>query len=754
MIQTNAAKLEVAPYPEKGRIKDAKSLHEIYSSLRTSDETGEYNRKLQQQMLDGGQPFKQSAIRASGHGYRFNFDKGVARAILDTRRALYGDLIDSVDVIARPRFPVVAGGPDFVEEGEAVAEEFHNLVRNDEHFDASFDILTGEFLKFGIGIPYFCDDDGWRWDVGGLNDFLIPRMTRAREDAIDILCIRRAYPLHKLAEYIRDEAAAKEVGWNVGEVKRALASASKNEGASNADERWAELAIQLKNNDHAVGIKTNAVRVVEAWDREYDGTLSHYMICEDGSSTDFLFKKLSRFKDTSDAFTIFCYDIGNGYYHSIRGLLWRMYNRIQAINRLYCVSCDTALLAGSILTQPRVEGTGENMAITVNGPVAYVPYNLTLVERGNLPNPGQQLLPVIGELESRLWADLGVHQTSRPKRAEQSRFEVQSQLELESGLHVAEVNAFYRAWKRLINAQFRRIKRLNPSRPEALAHYPEVAQFWSRLGARGVPPEVVMAVTDMEPVRAVGRGSPVQRMAAFDELLSIGGQLDDVGRQHALRDMVSSRFSRGVADRYVTRPEQPRVIVDAKIAELEHAALKGPGEPIMPAPGENHAAHVFVHNGEAIKLLEEFQGIRDNQPDLDPRDIAPQLEYAAKLVAHSMPQVQAISGDMARQPLAKDAAKNFNNLKGVVDGFYRQIASIEAGEQKADEKAQERAMKMQADQQLKAAELQGKQQLKAQETSHRMQLREVKEDQALRLKEQRAEQDMRLKEGNDRRGMV
>jgi hypothetical protein len=172
-------------------------------------------------------------------------------------------------------------------------------------------------------------------------------------------------------------------------------------------------------------------------------------------------------------------------------------------------------------------------------------------------------------------------------------YEVKAQLQKEAVLSNASINLFYHPWKRILTEVFRRLTRRDYNAREPGGK--EAVEFRKRLLKRGVPEEAIHRVINVEPVRAIGYGSPAMRMAAIDETMSIFGSLDEMGRINLLRDRVAARFGQEVVDRYIPAPQTTlRPPLDFKIAVLENATMST-GSPIPVSPGENHFIHASTH---------------------------------------------------------------------------------------------------------------------------------------------------------------
>ena len=73
------------------RIKDAKSAHAIYTSIRNADDASSIDRQKIQSMLDGEPPYSPQQLKSLGQGYRANLNFGESAAALETALSAYSD---------------------------------------------------------------------------------------------------------------------------------------------------------------------------------------------------------------------------------------------------------------------------------------------------------------------------------------------------------------------------------------------------------------------------------------------------------------------------------------------------------------------------------------------------------------------------------------------------------------------------------------------------------------------------------------
>jgi len=628
--------------PPRDRIKDAKSLHEIYKRLRDADDKSAKNRAEIQAMFDGVPPYSDSDLVSSGQAYRCNVNFDEASSILESATAGYIDLIHSVEHLLSLKTEF-GDSKTRTEYNHIIADELTRAIRSWPQFHFNYQLLVANFVAHGVGIAYWEDDIDWRWRVSMFGDFLIPRKTLACEDEIEIAVCVRSYQVHQLYKFIEDPEAAAEMGWNIEEVRKALVKATNGANSLGTFTDWEALQREFKNNDLFTGTAgASEVKVLHAWVKEFDGTVSYYMALENNEAENFLCVKKSLYRHVNSAFVFFPFGIGtNGYYHSIRGLGYKIFPQIQLSNRLRCQMADGAMLSSTLLLQPSDEQALEDLNFTYYGPYSVLaPGTVNVVERA-MPDVSKSAMPFLNDMVSQMQFKTGIYEGAKSAindNREKTKFETQAILSGQSRLSLAALNLFYEPWGRVLKETVRRFVRGGYVEGEPGSR--EILEFQERCFMRGVPPEA-LAMVDIDsvrPVRAIGSGSEAQRLLATDELTQLMPGFDEFGRKAAIRDRVAARFGYDLADRYAPPPDaEARPVIDVKVAMLENNEMRS-GSEIQILPNENHLEHARIHLG----ALAEVAGAVD-QEAVDPMQV---VDFMVTLFGHTTEHVEYVSQDV------------------------------------------------------------------------------------------------------------
>jgi len=651
--------------PVKSRIKDVKSALAIFNILRKADEGSSINRARVDAMFDGASPYSSAQLTSSGQGLKTNLNFGESQRLLDIALSAYVDLYSSLEKLVE-----VKGSEGEPSERttleDIVSEEITHLLRSWPEFHSHYLRLCTTFIKHGVAVSYFDTPDDWKFRVGSFADILIPRQTPASEHMVDVAIGRRQYHLHELFAFIKNEKAAKSVGWDVDEVKRIISKNVTTSGRNSATsyDDWESIQQELKNNDIYEGHQNPTVGVLHFWVREMDGSISHYITAENNPK-EFLYKKVSRYDKPEQAFVMFTYGVGsNGTYHSIRGLGHRIFNHIQTSNRLRCQMIDGAMLSSAVMVQPDSQRALDELGFTYYGAYAVLSPNVNIIEKA-IPNLSTSVQPALEDIGNQLALNTDTISTYGPQQSSPYRNQMQvvADMDVSTRLSGASLNLFYASWNRLLREVVRRIvdnKRNDPS----------LKDFRTRCLMRGVPESFINSL-DTErtrAVRSIGNGSYANRLVALRELQAISGSFDDVGRKNLTRDIVATRVGHDLADRYAPQVEEARPTVDGKIAFFENQELMD-GTPVPVVANEIHSAHLSEHVPILSQLIEQL-----NTGAADPMQALPALQAFYQHVAET---VQALVGDPAAESIVADANQVLQYTEEMINNTSKQVQKIQ-----------------------------------------------------------------------------
>lgn len=661
--------------PEPSRLPDAKAIRKLFVKETDNDESSAVRRTQIQAMVDGQPPYNQAALNASGQGSRANANFLMGQDLVNRACNGYQDILTSPKILMT--VDVEFGEATEAADYEAIIqEEATRTIRKWSSFSPRSQQIIRLFVTHGVGIPYFNDTKDFRFDVAGLGDFYIPRQTPASEEDIVYCVSRKDMTVVDLFDKIRNEKAAEKMGWNVKAVRKAISRATTagSVGEVGEIERFQQ---QLKNNDlHSVE-KFEHVPILGCWVKEFDGTYSFALTEKDAPDGEYLFVEYSRYQSAEEAFLFFCYGIGNGTYHSIRGMGHMIFALVQLHNRLMCQKADGVMLDESVLLQATGNNALQRASLNYLGPFSLLDQGFEVIDR-KISGTSDRTLPFLGEVKSLMGQMSSSFQP--PEGAYQNQINVESELEALAGSTSGAVDLFYMSWDRLIREMVRRIIQGPKSDPL-------VAEFHKRCEKRGVTKEILDTVdhANTYAYRSLGAGSPAARSIAFKKLLQLLPQLDEIGRKNLIYRFVENLVGHQNAAEFASRSEEPRQNSEASIATLENFALSQ-GAPIPVLPYQMHGAHVQIHVPELIRIID---GVETGQ--LDPMQNLPGLRaYLDHVSTHG----EQLGQDPSQADLFGQVKEAVNNLNQIVTNMERKIRAeqrqaAEAGAQEGGDTGSE-----------------------------------------------------------------
>lgn len=666
MPDSNLETLSESGKPPVSRLNSAKKGYQIWSALRQADFESSKQRARFDAQYNNQPPYDQARLDAIGQSVRTNVNWGFAEALLEVAMAGYIDISNSTETFFE--CPTTFGQPAERREWEkGIAEEITDTIRDWPDNDATRLRLCSSFIKHGVGVNYFMDESDWRWCATDLSDFKIPRTTKVGQANIEVACCLRFYSPTDLYNLIKDPDKARTLGYDVEACRKAIVNSVNNNNnfATNYAYDWEKVEVLIKDNDlyYSNGsADAHNIRVVMMWVQEYAqadqpaGRVSQFMLLDDEQIDTFLYKKIGRYKDIYEAFTLYTFGVGNGYYQGIRGQGYKIFPQVQALNKLWCQAMDGTMLSSSIMAQPQDEDSLQNMQFSYNGPFAILSPGINLIDRQIMPNVAQNVFPVINGVQGMMRdksASYGSQQFINDNR-EKTKFEIQANLSAEAKMSISSLNLFYTPEQCHLQQVVKRMIRRSYTADQPGGQY--IAELKKRLKQRGIPLEAFygLDVQRLKVTRAVGSGSEAARMLAFDRLMTMFGSLDDYGKANLTRDFIAEFVGYRNAERYVPKADgEARPDIQTSIAELQNDALLGGGQATV-KPNDNQRVHAFTHLSALVPLVKQA----DEALSVDPMSVGGLLQGLNALLVHTTEHVERLSQD----PLMKQESAEMRQV--------------------------------------------------------------------------------------------
>lgn len=674
-VLENISKDGVIP---KKRIKDSSHLISISNRYIMQDENAAYLRSRAQALVNGEAPYDADELKSKGLAHIVNANFGEANAIMEAALAPYIELQNGVPRIANMIMESYDG--DMAEDAEIIAEEFDWMLKEWSDHAYNMQLLSREFVGDGVGVAMWPDERTIFWEPCGLKDFKVARDTKVSDRAIELAIVSRSMSVSELYRYIMDPKAAKAVGWNVEAVKETIwRSSTRREKWKNYVAHWEEFQREIKENDLYAGEASyHRAALLYGYYREFDGKFTQLIGSKDAS--DFLYERYSSYGNVNQCFVIFTYGVGQGTFHTIRGLKQKIYNQIQVSNRILCQAAQAAISSGLIQLQGDAEAIQDFQYIEV-GPYSFIPSTLTPVQL-TPPTVATQGLPVYNLMSQVLQNNTGSYRSRQltPDNQARSATEVVQQARQESTLNAAALELFYTPYNKLLTEQYRRA--INPNLTGKDRGGNLALEFRRRCAKRGVSPQRLKQVMKVQAVRAMGDGSPVMTEMASKQLMQLYSLMDEKGKENTLRSVIAGIPGVGYqkVDMFVSS-KGPRKTVDFDIANLENGNLQQ-GIQQLVHDSQNHAVHIEAHIPVIAQVIEAHkqQQMADEQA----------MQILRPFIDHTTEHLVMFSQNSMRQDEVRELKRQLQNVSAYVDELEQQVINRMMTEQsKMQEAAQQ-----------------------------------------------------------------
>lgn len=669
--------LNEAGSPPKKRIKSSDNLISIADKYIEQDEDAAYLRARAQALVNGEAPYDSEELKSKGLTHVVNANFGEANAIMEAALAPYIELQNGVPRIANVIMDSYEG--DSNEDSEIISEEFDWMLKEWNDHAYNMQLLSREFVGDGVGVAMWPDERSIFWEPCGLKDFKVARDTKVSDESIEVAIVQRSMSVSELYNYIRNPKAAKDLGWNLNAVKQAIWKAStKRDQWKNYTAHWEDFEREIKENDLYAGESAyHRAQLVYGYNKEFDGKFTQLIGSRD--SSDFLYERYSRYGNVNQCFVIFTYGVGQGNFHTIRGLKQKIYNQIQISNRVLCQAAQAAITSGLIQLQGDAEAIQDFQYIEV-GPYTFIPSGLTPIQL-QPPAVATQGLPVYNLMSQVLQNNTGSYRSRQatPDGQARSATEVVQQARQESTLNAAALELFYTPYNKLLTEQYRRA--VNPLLTAGDKGGKLALEFRRRCARRGVSVERMRQFLKVTAFRAMGDGSPVMTEMASRQLMELYSLMDEKGKENTLRSVIAGISGVGwqkvnlfVADK------GPRRVVDFDIANLENGNLRQ-GIQQLVHDSQNHAVHIEAHIPMIAQIIEAHrqQQIADEQA----------MAILRPAADHVTEHLVMFSTNSFRKQEVNELKRQLQNLTAYIDELEQQVINRAMAEQS---KMQEQAM--------------------------------------------------------------
>lgn len=641
----------------KSRIGSAIEATSMAFNMIRADERRAMFRTHINGLIDGNAPYQNSRKDRTNLNFR------QATAIMNQFQSPYYDLIVEVPLLWDVQ-TAFGNSEERADWSQIISEELHRMVTSWEDWDFIMQLNNNQMLRHGVGTLYWHDNIDWRPDCGLVGEILVEDQAPRRLSELEVVTIRKQYTSSNLMRYIEDEKTARELGWNPEEVKLAIRdsySGSTQPPDQSSAYEWFQS--KYKNSDIYFGT-SDCKRIWSAHvlNIEFDGKVSHHIVRTDQRRTEFLYSKTGRFDSFYDVMCPFFYDIGNGTWHSVRGLGTEIYPYCQIFNKLRCREVDAAMIAASVMVQAK-DGTAAKQAqmLTLDN-LKIIPEGLSFVDHAI----GQNISATVDvrrDMESGMVANIGGLQPTRTSGVYTGQKQAMLEMQQAAQLGKGKINQYYASLDKLGHLILKRAA--NPKLTKYSPGGAEAIEFQQRCIKRGVPKEALRDIDTVKAYRSVGAGSAANAMIITESLMQLAPSLSEPGRMAAMRMYISRLAGTKTADLLIgeVKTQEKRTDQDWQ-AGIENQMLRqgSDGQQFL-ADDQSDVVHAKVHIGDMAQHVQEV--MQSQEQDINAlQGLYVHLEAAGP---HTHDHLARIANDKVREGDYKQLFAQWNQIAKVAD---------------------------------------------------------------------------------------
>jgi hypothetical protein len=657
------------------RVKDCFSARQICLKMLDNDRLRARERAKVQGMLDGNAPYDPNKLRSMGQGWRTNLNFMEGYSNVQSIKTPYFALIGSVPTYAEIR--TKEGGSNRKLYSEVITEQFTKMIKRWPDFSFQMQKAQQELVKFGIGPVLLADRYDWRFEALRHRDLLVPEQSAASIMKWPFFAIRTEMQAMDLWGKVRPQVSqhSKDIGWDIDATRRAVQYCSKDlfSGKVTWDGRnWEQWQEAFKNNDIYMSlVASESLMVYHLFVKEYSEKISHYILAENAILPDFLFKRIDRYNSISEVLTIFRNDVGNGDYHSIRGIGRLQYQHIECTNRLKNHLFDMGVAGTAINLKASTSKARDELQLMQMGPINILPPDVELVQN-RVVGFLSDAMTLDRELSAHLSANLGT--VRRPGVGYQGQTRptgIQVQQDVINTTQITEGQMIIHFMDLDLLYEQMYLRASDPNTPDK-----EALLFQKACEEEGVPMIALRNYDWVRATRTAGYGSPQMRTVRSQQMMPYVGMLPESGRYNWVRDEVIAIAGPDNIDRYF--PEQAFPTHDQWEANMENGVMHA-GQHVMIADGQNHAVHGDVHITSLEQMITMANAMyQELPPATGLAALIKVQQYTQICVPHTQAHLQLLANDKMHQ-------SNFKALRarlGTLDNSIKQIdAIVEQGQE-------------------------------------------------------------------------
>ena len=676
------------------RIPNAKTALSIYKKLRENDGQAAINRSNIQKIYDGNPPYSKADMQRRGLSWMSNVDWGEFRSSINLNASAVWNMLIDVPVFIECKTGWKDAQNPYKDWGAILARAYSQVLREWDGFYFLMMMRIQETMKHGNGPVIWPDEEDWRSVNVKVSNLLTPATGSSDVSKLSMFCVRQEMDPMDLFRTIEDEDAAKDMGWNVAEVRKTMVAWYKNAAGTNdayAISDWESLNQMVKNMDDASFMEFSDVRLVHLYSREKyikgePNSVTHQIIWENAEEQDvgFLYEKERRYESMKNALHNFLFTVGDGYMKSVRGLGREIFTASHASNRLINSMLTGVDMASGLMLQLDTGIAAESIQVTRKGPLYLIPAGVDAMQRQTMPSiePTLGARKVINDIENN---NAGIYKGKDegvgPVR---SATQIQKESFNEARFEGNQAVFYYVQITEWHKETFRRL--INPDYPEGQPGYEGHARLIELLKDESFPMHLLKETWSTTAKRSIGLGSMSQKMAITNQMVSMKPGLSELGQNQVDRLWFAVRVGWENVDQFV-----PALDDGTELFMVFHAMAESENVDMMigyerhVASDDPHGFHTTTHLQAIKATVDAFQQSQDPTKEFQTMQL---------LLQHVTQHVQMMAQDPANVGKAKqvmEILKQYNDVAGQMEAAAQEVMKARQKQQEEEQKKLQQA---------------------------------------------------------------
>jgi hypothetical protein len=620
----------------------------------------------------GNPPYDEEMLAANGLTHISNFNNFKMRAAKDKSAQGYWNLINAVEVYVK----VVLSGnnPRNSEWANTIARHFSDVTKEWEDFYNNFNLMGSQLTMYGLCPVFFPHEESPLWEVVDVSRFFIPTQTLTQVSKMTNVCVETMYTNQELFKIY--EEATEDGPWNKEALGDFLVQ-SANMFTQNTRNFMNMLDVQRyvnANEANAMTFYNDNVRLVNMYQKEYDGGISHYIFSNamyptNGTNnylpqSDFLYFVDRQYKKMEDAVIVFTANPGEWLIHDNIGVGQKMFAQSQAVNMLDCSVVDMSRMSSTPIVRTLATGGRSYDPIRF---IPGVPTDIGAAEfvQNNLGANIEQVIAASRYLSTdiEMNAVTSGDDPTMPDRAygSISAGEARGRDFKEYNVLKNVVAHFYNTFDRVIRNVFIRFLSMKADAPG----YELAEEFRRRCIEDGVPEELLkvgkkglygmpVQFRAVRAARVAGDGSTYARILGLESLDRIVPMFNARELQAYKRDWIEATLGVDYVSTFAMPDSPDEISGGASLAKVENGMITL-GQGVLFSPDNDQEAHADEHMAGASEVVKAVA-----QQQMSPVD-------ADKYMRIMIPHLQEHVAFMNRAPMF------YRNVLGKIRDPFNQL---------------------------------------------------------------------------------